>query len=116
MLDRAAMLSLIFLFHCRAPGGPVAGAADGHCAGRVQATGPSACQSRARDAGDALDDYGETLYGNEGDDDDCKYHVTWTATDLYQGAGVYFTVTATDKATGQAIDAAAEPYAELELG
>src|SRR5450631_3297316 len=28
-------------------------------------------------------EYGETLYNSEGDDDDCKYHVAWTATQIH---------------------------------
>ena len=32
------------------------------------------------DGGAPTSDYGETLFNAEGDDDDCKYHVKWTAT------------------------------------
>jgi hypothetical protein len=36
------------------------------------------------------------MFGHEGDDDDCKYHVSWTSTAICEGAaGVTFTVTAT---------------------
>jgi hypothetical protein len=35
------------------------------------------------------------MFGMEGDDDDCKYHVSWTSTPICEGAaGVTFTVTA----------------------
>jgi hypothetical protein len=40
------------------------------------------------------------MYGTEGDDDDCKYHVTWSATPICEKAGVTFTVTLTTKADG----------------
>ena len=35
------------------------------------------------------------MYGSAGNDDDCKYHVTWTATPIYENYDVYFTVVAT---------------------
>jgi hypothetical protein len=36
------------------------------------------------------------MFGMEGDDDDCKYHVSWTSTPLCEGpGGVEFTVVAT---------------------
>jgi hypothetical protein len=36
------------------------------------------------------------MFGHEGDDDDCKYHVSWTSTSICEGAGgVEFTVVAT---------------------
>ena len=56
------------------------------------------------DAGDDTCAYGDTLFGQEGPDDDCKYHVAWTSTSLCQsvtladgspGPGVVFTVVAT---------------------
>ena len=39
-------------------------------------------------------DYGPTMYGSAGDDDDCKYYVSWTATPIKENADTYFTVTA----------------------
>lgn len=42
--------------------------------------------------------YNKTMYGHEGDDDDCKYHVTWTSTPICEGSpGAQFVVTATSK-------------------
>jgi hypothetical protein len=42
--------------------------------------------------------YGATMYGQEGDDDDCKYHVTWKSTPICEGAaGAQFVVTAVYK-------------------
>ena len=46
-------------------------------------------------------DYGPTLYNSEADDDDCKYHVKFTATPIRRDQNVTFTVTATTLADGQ---------------
>jgi hypothetical protein len=47
------------------------------------------------DAGAATtSDYGATMYGSAGNDDDCKYYVSWTATPIKEKADTYFTVTA----------------------
>ena len=46
------------------------------------------------DGGVASSDYGPTMYGSAGDDDDCKYFVSWTATPIKENADTYFTVTA----------------------
>jgi hypothetical protein len=39
-------------------------------------------------------DYGPTMNGSAGDDDDCKYYVSWTATPITENADTFFTVTA----------------------
>ena len=88
-------------------GGPVAGAIDSHCTGRSQVVDLSTCHA-AVDAGSP--DYGPTQYNSSGDDDDCKYQVSFTATPIRQNQNVSFTVTAktlTDlqPATGANIDA-----------
>jgi hypothetical protein len=91
--------------------GTTSGAADSHCNGVTpQTVNPASCD--VMDAGPMVDsgptpdagapgpcgengpDYGATMYGNEGDDDDCKYHVTWTATPICENTGTYFVVTA----------------------
>jgi len=46
------------------------------------------------DGGVANVDYGPTMYGAAGNDDDCKYYLSWTATPIKEGADTYFTVTA----------------------
>jgi hypothetical protein len=115
-------------------GGPVAGPKDAHCA-KAQPTSESACHPApgggaggsmmggggsmgmaggSNGAGGMAMDYGPTLFGAEGDDDDCKYHVAWTSTPLREGADVTFTVTATRKAGGEPASAAA-PIAEVYL-
>ena len=42
----------------------------------------------------ATSDYGATMYGAAGNDDDCKYYVSWVATPIKENADTYFTVTA----------------------
>jgi hypothetical protein len=37
--------------------------------------------------------FGATMYNSHGEDDDCKYDVTWTSTPICEGQPVYFTVT-----------------------
>src|SRR3954470_10837107 len=80
-------------------GGPVLGAEDAHCMGRqVIEVDPAACHADAPEEGAAGasgdgeeaggaggsdcnqthdSEYGDTLPNSAGDDDDCKYHVTW---------------------------------------
>lgn len=99
---------------CAAPGMPTAGPADDHCGGATQATDPASCFPDTTDAGPPEDtgvpevdagvppcEYGETVFGHEADDDDCKYHVSWTSTPICEGsAGVFFTVVATSTVDG----------------
>ena len=74
------------------PGGPVAGAQDTHCNGVApQVVDLSSCNLPA-DAG--APDYGPTMYNAAGDDDDCKYHVFFTQTPVYENTDVQFTLTA----------------------
>jgi hypothetical protein len=78
-------------------GGPVAGAQDTHCNGPdggviAQVVDLSTCNLNA-DAG--APDYGPTNFNSEADDDDCKYHVSFTQTPVRENTNVTFTVTAT---------------------
>ena len=59
-------------------------------------------------------DYGDIEYGSEGDDDDCKYHVSWSVTPFQQGQAASFTVTVTTLADGKPATALA-PRAEVFL-
>jgi hypothetical protein len=82
-------------------GGPVAGPADTHCTladggVQVQPISPASCQ--VTDGGAAAS-YGPTLYNSEADDDDCKYHVKFTSTPVYENTDVTFNVVATQKAS-----------------
>jgi hypothetical protein len=99
---------------CTLPGAATPGPQDAHCTGVTpQVVNPASCAGP--DAGTSSDDggdcdYGATMYaGNatagqpvEGDDDDCKYHVSWTSTPICESStlGVTFTVTITNLTTG----------------
>lgn len=105
---------------CVAASVAASGAADTHCADRsTQATSSASCivdagteldaggDASADDAGvdaataSASCTYGATMYGQAGDDDDCKYHVAWTAGGICASTtGIAFTVTLTNKADG----------------
>jgi hypothetical protein len=83
-------------------GGPVAGPQDTHCdlpdgGIMAQVVDLSTCHLNA-DAG--APDYGATMYNAEANDDDCKYHVSFTATPIQENLGVTFTVTATYLSNG----------------
>ena len=56
---------------------------------------PDAGATDTSDAG-ATDtsDYGPTMYGSAGNDDDCKYFISWVATPIVENQDTYFTVTA----------------------
>ena len=106
-------------------GGPVAGPHDNHCAlpdgGMIiQNTSAAACTADASapamgdagvaDAGNIGNcgdpGFGATRYGTAGADDDCKYDVSWTSTDICRNVPVYFTVTATHRVDGKPLTGA----------
>ncbi|HEY4105357.1 MAG TPA: hypothetical protein VGM44_15775 [Polyangiaceae bacterium] len=97
-------------------GGPVSGPQDDHCSGVPHVTvDPATCatgDTGDTGAGGAADsgasgsagaptdcnqthdaEYGDTLYNSEGDDDDCKYHASWTSTPIRVNTDVTFTLT-----------------------
>ena len=112
-----------------APGGPVLGAEDTHCLGRPPiGVDPAACHGDSTEEGEGGApgegepaggaggsdctqthdaEYGATLSNREGDDDDCKYHVSWTSTPIRQNQDVTFTVAAQDLATGRPLESLA---------
>jgi len=94
-------------------GGPVDGGPDTHCGDKVQPTSQTACAASGM-GGAPMVDYGATLTGAEGDDDDCKYHASWTATDIVEDQDVTFTLVATSKTDGTPL-AGASPDAEVFL-
>jgi hypothetical protein len=111
---------------CAKPGAPATGPADMHCKGvKPQEVDGSACGvATGYDAGPAPDagsgpcgengpDYGATMYGTEGDDDDCKYHVSYSVTPLCENDGIYFTVNAGYLTRDMAPLTRACTYAEL---
>lgn len=100
-------------------GGPVDGPADAHCGTKSQVVNAQNCNpppgtggggggasaGTTTGAGGDASEYGPTLPNAEADDDDCKYHVKWTATDIRQNTDVTFTVVATTKADGKPLAA-----------
>jgi hypothetical protein len=102
---------------CAMPGMATSGPADMHCGTMKQLVDPAMCHagSGGGDDGGATDGgddggtpgagantcpYGDTAYGMESDDDDCKYHVLWTnLSPICEGAGgVTFKVIVATKA------------------
>lgn len=84
------------------PGGTIVGALDRHCAlpdggTIVQPTDVSDCHP---DGGTVTVNYGPTNYNTEADDDDCKYHVNFSVTPIYENQDVTFTAIATRKIDG----------------
>ncbi len=58
-------------------------------------------------------DYGDTNYGSQAADDDCKYNVSATVTPIYENTNVTFVVTATSRVDGGPVtgaNALAEVY------
>ncbi len=102
----AALILTAVGFACSS-GGPagstVMGPLDSHCTladgGRqVQETDSAACHP---DGGTVITvDYGPTLYNAEADDDDCKYHVKFSSTEIHENSDVTFTAVATRKTDG----------------
>ncbi len=95
-------------------GGPVEGPVDAHCGAKSQAVSDAACHpapgaggsgTTAGAGGAEASEYGETQPNAEGDDDDCKYHLAWTATDIRQNTDVTFTAVVTGKASGKPLAA-----------
>lgn len=78
---------------CEGGGGPVTSTAadEDHCAAGAQEVGM--CVSSAEEAATAdEDEEHETNTGNEADDDDCKFHVSFTNTCIRLNEPVTFTV------------------------
>ena len=102
---------------CPNPGGPVTAAPDSHCGATVQTTSQTSCHPDggvvAVDGGGGTG-YGATMSNASGDDDDCKYHVSWTSSPVCEASGVTFTVTATNKTDGSPV-AGADIVAEVFL-
>jgi hypothetical protein len=107
-------------------GGPAQGPADTHCTAPdggkiVVVPSQAACHPDAgtqgsgdSDGGTDQSDYGPTHYSTEADDDDCKYHVSYTSTPIYENYDVKFTVTATYLDDGKPLTGA-YPFAEVFL-
>lgn len=98
-------------------GGAVPGPADAHCAGKVTAIDQAQCTVRPdADAGGGADDFGDALYGTEGDDVDCKYHATWSGAPV-RDALTKIALTVVTKTDGKPLTGAATgTYVEAFLG
>jgi hypothetical protein len=98
-------------------GGPIASTdADKHCIDdndKKQEVNESACKlppgapPPETDADAGAPEFGATLNGAEGDDDDCKYHVKWTASCITENTDFTVTVTITNKVDGKPVVTAA---------
>jgi hypothetical protein len=71
-----------------------------HCKA-AQSTKQADCNATEADGGVVASSYGPTMYNQEGDDDGCKYHLSWVSTPIAENQDVTFTVTATYLATGE---------------
>jgi len=96
-------------------GGPVVGALDDHCAGVTPiVVNPASCHATPP-AGDPAEE-NPIHYNAESDDDDCKYHVSFTASPIRLNQNVTFkvTVTALAGAMGPVTKAAASLAGTLD--
>jgi len=82
-------------------GGAVSGATDDHCMGTFVTVDPSQCTVDAGDnTGGSGDDFGATMSNSSGNDDDCKYFVSFTvAGGACVGTDNFFTITLEDATT-----------------
>jgi len=104
---------------CSVPGGAVSGPVDSHCGSTVLTVDPKICSSAGisathDDAGAGALEYGVTLFNPEGDDDDCKYRVSWTSTSICENTNVTFNLKVTAKSDGSPVSSA-EPELEVFL-
>jgi hypothetical protein len=105
---------------CEGGGGPVLSSEpDTHCksdtgADIVQSIGM--CVPAADDDGTAADDEEMgVFYDREADDDDCKYHVSFTNTCIKLNQDVTFTVKLTSKSDGKAASGALPSSPEIYM-
>jgi hypothetical protein len=76
----------------------VPGEADDHCAGVTPVVvNPASCSATPPAGGEPAEE-NPVHYNAESDDDDCKYHVSFTATPVRVNQDVTFKVTVTDLA------------------
>jgi hypothetical protein len=103
---------------CPAGGGPLPGPATDHCMGMTQTVGM--CMKAPEDGGADTDAGPEmpapTNVGTEADDDDCKYHVSFTNDCVQEnGTGTTFTVSLKSLTMNMAAVPGANPYVEVFL-
>ena len=115
-----------------AAGGPVPGSADAHCTDgspieviAEACTKPSADAAAGGAPGEPADcnethddEYGETQFNSEGNDDDCKYHASWISTPISLNQDLTLTVTTSNLTTQQPLEALADgkrPLSRVEV-
>jgi hypothetical protein len=102
---KAWWIAAAALAACHGTGGPVDGDADSHCDGVEPAVVDfGACTLRH---GDEEDEYGEPMFGTEGDDDECKYHLVFVPGEVRRNEPVDFHLTLTHLADGSPATGAA---------
>lgn len=107
LVRRVLTVAAFGLLGCSgATGGPVSGAVDSHCGAEVTTVVANNCaySGPAPDAGVETE---EVRYNAAADDDDCKYHVTFSSTPISQDTNVTFTVVLTKKSDGSPATGAA---------
>ncbi len=109
-MDMSAIADLSGACH----GGPATGAPDKHCYDDGGAHFVTVDQSQCTPSGGTAPDYGDTMYGLSGNDDDCKYSVTYTVEPICRSVGAYFIVTLKSAITG-ALAPMAKTRAEVFL-
>lgn len=95
-------------------GGPAAGALDDHCAAVTPVVvNPASCTATPPTGGP--EEEPPVHFNAESDDDDCKYHVSFTATPVRLNQDVTFKVTVTDLAGAKGPVTGADPHVEGTL-
>ncbi len=99
-------------------GGPVAGAQDMHCyddgGAQFVAVDPAMCTIDAGDSSGGGGDFGDTMYNSSGNDDDCKYAVSFTIpTGVCDMGNTSFLVTLKDALSNQGIAGASNVRPEV---
>lgn len=105
---------------CLTDSGPVSGDVDRHCRDTdgnpiVQATRAEACMDSSGAGGAAAEEEEQlTLFNAEGDDDDCKYHVAFSASCVERNRDVTLTLQANNRSDDAAV-VGATPTTEIYL-
>ena len=96
-------------------GGPVMGDPDDHCAGVTPVVvDPASCTATPPAGGEPAED-NPVHFNAESDDDDCKYHVAFTASPVRANQNVTFEVTVTNLAGAKGPVTGAEAHLEGTL-
>jgi len=99
-------------------GGPATGPQDNHCfddgGANLVAVDPAECSVDAGDTGGG-DTFPEPMYNTSGNDDDCKYAVSYTVGGICRNSDTFFTVTLKDAIMNQPVQHATDVRAEVFL-